>query len=100
MSHWQPINFTGLGRDADAPGVEGHHGDLETLAFLAEHVLFGDAAVLEDQIRSRGRPDAQLVFLRPERKTLRISWDNEGAKPLLHVARACAMPLAVGPERL
>jgi hypothetical protein len=41
----------GLGADADAAAFEAGEGDLQALAFVAEQVVGGDAAVLEGDLR-------------------------------------------------
>src|SRR5207237_6394987 len=52
----------GLRRDADAAAVEPGHRDLEALALVAQTVLDGNAAVLEDELRGVRRADAELLF--------------------------------------
>ncbi len=56
----------GLGGDADAAHVQGHHGDLEPLAAVTQLPGRRDVAVLEDQLGLDRRPDAQLVLDGPE----------------------------------
>src|SRR5580704_13715438 len=51
-----------LGSDTDPSFVQGLNSDLVSLAGLAQYVLFGHAAVFEDQLACRGSSDAQLVF--------------------------------------
>ena len=51
------------GADIDPPAVQASHGDLETVAFLADAVGDGDAAILEIHRRSWLRMPAELLFL-------------------------------------
>ena len=44
----------GLRGDSDASAVQRGHGDLETLALLAQQVFLGDLHVIEDQFRCGG----------------------------------------------
>src|SRR5205823_5086087 len=49
---------------ADPPAVEGLHGDLDTLARLAQQIGAGHPAVLEVQLDRVRAADAQLLLLR------------------------------------
>ena len=62
---------------------------LEADPGLAEEVLRGHRAVLEDDVAGGGCPDAQLVLLLAEGEALRRHRDVEGADPLVLHAAIC-----------
>src|SRR5262245_38143559 len=66
-----------LRADADAPFVQRLDGDLVSFAEFAQHVLFGRAAIVEEQFAGRRCADAQLVFLLAHRESGEIPFDNE-----------------------
>jgi hypothetical protein len=76
-----------LRADADAALVEGLDGDLVALAHLAEHVLLGDLAVLEDQLAGARRADAELVLLLADGEALEAALDEEGRDALVALRR-------------
>src|SRR5581483_2282303 len=68
-----------LGAD-DRPGpVEGAHGVVETLALLADHVLVGDAHVLQDHLAGGAGPDPELVFQLANGEAGPVLLDHEAA---------------------
>ena len=67
-----------LGRDADAPAVQGGHGDLEALALLAQQVLLGNLHVVEIQLAGGGRADAHLVIVLLKGKALPALFHDKG----------------------
>ena len=72
-----------LGGDADAAAVQGVHGDLEALPFLAEQVLHRDAQVVEGKGGGVAAADPHLVFVLEDRHTRRLQVDDKGADPLV-----------------
>src|SRR3954469_305110 len=72
-----------LGADADAALVQGFNGDLVALAWLTENVLFGHAAVFENQFASRRGADAELIFLLADRESGAIVFDEERGDSLV-----------------
>src|SRR5712692_709823 len=50
----------GSGGDADPAAVQGPHGLVPAVPFLADEVLLRDAAVLERKVRGRTRPQSEL----------------------------------------
>ena len=73
-----------LRRNADAPGIQNGHGDLEALAFFAQACRGRHAAVLEEQLAGGRGSNAQLRLLLAAAEARRISRvDQEGADALL-----------------
>ena len=52
-----------LRADSDAPLIQRFDGDLVAFARLAQHVLFWNQAVVEDQLAGAAGANPQLVFL-------------------------------------
>src|SRR5579863_445397 len=67
-----------LGADADAAFVQRLNGDLVAFAGFAQHVVFGHAAVFQDQFASGRGADAQLVFFLAHRESGESFFDQEG----------------------
>ena len=53
------------------------HADLPTLAFFADQVCSGDAAIFEDQIVGSGSTDAHLLFMNALGEARGILFDHE-----------------------
>ena len=51
-----------LGRHADAPAIQSLHGQLKALARLGDHVLSGDADIVQMHVGDQGGANAHLVF--------------------------------------
>ena len=73
----------GLGGDADPPAVEGVHGDVEPLPFLAEQVFDRHAQVVKGKGGGVAAADAHLVLVLEDGDAGRFQIDDEGADPLV-----------------
>jgi uncharacterized protein (TIGR02265 family) len=71
----------GLAGDADAPAVEGHHGDLEAPAGLAQQRVVGDEAALEGERDRVRRPEPHLVLRAPGLHPLGAPLHQEAGDP-------------------
>ena len=65
---------------AGAAGVQDAHGHLEALADLAEHVVAGDAHVVEPHGGGRAGADAHLVFVGAGGDAGHVAGDDEGGQ--------------------
>ena len=68
-----------LGSNADAAAVQGGHGDLEALSFLAEQVLLRHLHVIEIQLTCGGGTDAELVIVFLKSEALPALFHDQGA---------------------
>src|SRR5204862_7726064 len=66
-----------LRRDPGTRAVEDTHGEREALALLAEPVLAGDEAVVEEDLARRRALDPQLRLDPPDREAGRVRLDDE-----------------------
>ena len=66
-----------LGADGNAALVQRLDGHFVSLAHLTQHVGCGHAAIVENQLASGGRADAQLVLLLSDPKAGEIALDQE-----------------------
>ena len=66
-----------LRADADAAFVQCLDRDLVALADFADHVGFGNAAIVQDQLAGGRRADAELVFLLADLEAREIAFDQE-----------------------
>lgn len=80
-------NAQSLAGDANATAVECLHGNLKALAGFAEEILFGNADVIENEIGSGGRPNAEFVFLGAEGKAWGVRGDDKGRNALVTMIR-------------
>src|SRR5215469_13296423 len=71
-------NSQHLRADADAAFIQGFNRDLVSLADLTEHVFAPHAAVFENQLAGRRRPNAELVFFLAHRESGKALLDQEG----------------------
>src|SRR5947209_16388023 len=62
---------------ADSPFVQRLDRRLVAFAHLAEHVRARHAALLEQELASAARADAELVFLLPDRESAEPALDDE-----------------------
>ena len=72
-----------LSGDADAPTVQGHHGNLEALVELAQQVLLGHFHVLEHQLAGGGGADAHFLLVTAEAEALHALLQEEGGDALV-----------------
>ena len=71
-------NAQRLGGNADAPGVQHGHGDLETFAFFPQAVGNRRAVIFEDDLAGGRGADAQLGLLLAAHKAGPAGIDHEG----------------------
>src|SRR5213075_247148 len=76
-----------LSGDAGPRAVEDAHRDPEALALLAEQVVRGDAAVVEDELAGGRAGDSHLRLEPCDLETGRVRLDDEGGDPLVTRAR-------------
>ena len=72
-----------LGGDADAPAVQGGHGDLEAVPLLAEAVAGRDPQILERQLGGARGVDAKLELVGPVAVARSVRGDDEAGDPLV-----------------
>ena len=86
----------GLGGDADAAAVEGHHRDAEALAEAAEEGIVAHLEVAEGQGDGLAGAEAELVLLFADLEALLALLDEEAADPT--VALAVFGGVGAGPD--
>src|SRR2546427_1691284 len=76
-----------LSSDADAALVECLDGNFVAFSKLPQNVSPRNAAILEDQFASAGRPDAEFVLLFADRKSWKIAFNKECSNSFVTLVR-------------
>ena len=73
----------GLSCDTDTSAVQGHHGYLEALVQLAQHVLLRNLHILKNQLCRCGSADSHLLLVLADGEAFHILLNDEGGDSMI-----------------